>query len=145
MSKVNLTKINISSSFLFRACCKKCGSKPTYYWHSMAQRSWKNPRDKINDMAWYRGQIKRIGSSWFFIYNQPRYVNKAQDFNFILDKGFSVNLHNSKAPVLESDYVISYLSCECSETSWKFNNKSLEYRPEVFNRKSKNFLKLKSH
>ncbi len=138
MYKPEIIRINISSSFMTRARCKKCGKGPDFYYAILKPYKWKSARHALFYSEITRRWISRMVSSWYLQFS-PRFFNELDDFTFKLeDKAYNPILHrtrNSNAP--ERDNVIEFVGCGCGSTVWAFNDKSTKKRPEITNRKGR--------
>jgi len=137
-SKVEVIQVNISSSFMKRTFCPKCGKGPDYYYVIMDPFVWKDARFFVRVSKYYRKWIKRMAGSWYLEFS-PKYFRQLSDFSFAIDgKSYVPLLH--KTPFMnisERDNVTEILGCECSSTVWAFNDKKSKKRPEVTNRKGR--------
>ncbi len=138
MYKPEVIRINISSTFMVRTRCQKCRSGPYYYYAVLKPYKWKNPRHAILFSNITRGWIQRMVSNWYLDFT-PRHFNKMGDFSFNLeDKAYSPILHRVRGSnVNERDNVVEFIGCECGDTIWAFNDKSIKKRPEITNRKGR--------
>lgn len=133
---VSQTQVNLSSSFVAKVVCRKCGEPPTeYYW--IAQPSyWNDPRSAHAVFDWYKKYIKRMTSSWYKKY-QPRFFYNIKEFSFVwAEKSYKPNLHQHTG-VRQLGTMIEFLTCPCGKSVWLFNQKSAATRIEIKNRKAR--------
>lgn len=138
MSKQEVIRINISSTFLPRVRCKECGEGPDYYYASMKPIVWKDIKHFVIYSKIAKKWVKRMVTNWYQEF-QPRYFSKLGDFSFALDaKSFNAALHRVKGtPLNPRENVVEYVGCSCGSTVWSFNDKSIKNRPEITNRRGR--------
>jgi hypothetical protein len=138
MSKQEVIRINISSTFLAKARCKECGKGPDYYYASMQPFKWEKVKYFILYSKFSQKWVKRMASDWYQAF-QPRYFRKLGDFSFALEgKSYDPILHRVKgANIRDKDNIVEYVGCSCGATVWSFNDKSTNKRPEITNRKGR--------
>lgn len=136
--KIEIVRINISSSFMARARCTECGKGPTYYYYIRKPFLWKNIRTAIATSKWIREWVKSFGSSWF-LESEPKHFHDIQEFSFILEnKQYRPTLFRTRgSDIKDKDNVIEMVGCDCGATVWAFNQKSVKNRPEITNRKGR--------
>ena len=137
MYKVEIIRINISSTFMARTRCAECGTGPTYYYYIRKPYLWKNVRQQITASKYNRNWIKRMSSDWYLV-GHPRYFHDIEEFSFILeDKQYRPTLYRTRGEVTQGDNVVEIVGCDCGATVWAFNQKSTKNRPEITNRKGR--------
>jgi hypothetical protein len=135
--KSELIRINISSSFMTRARCLKCGNKPEYYFAMRMPSRWFDVRDLLLISKWLRKYINRMTDDWY-LDDKPHHFTNIKEFSFKLDDNhYEPTLHRSRFSNKEKDKMIEFISCHCGFTVWAFNQKSVQNRPEIINRKGK--------
>ena len=134
--KLEVIRINVSTTFLIRSRCKGCGSSPQFYYIIRNKRPWFDPNKVIKDTVKFKSLYKRICHDHYMIL-PTRYFNSLQSFSHQVSyKGFNPKLHLSRGKSFINN-VTEFLMCECGDTSWAFNQKSVQHTPEVENRKAK--------
>lgn len=133
MSNKFLIKINISSSFIYRTQCIRCGSQPSYYYFSRNPILWYDPNKNKNIFEFVKKYCKRLSPD-NFIFDDFRSSSKIGNYNHPVNyKGYKPRLHKSRGvnPVFN---VVEHLMCDCGYTIWSFTNSG---RVEIINRKSR--------
>jgi hypothetical protein len=125
-------KVKLSSSFNCRTVCKHCLTGPTFYFRIGKKRIRKVPTKHVSH------EYNKI--------NYPLSEEWIQYRSFDLrDVSFSTNFtaFNPKSHRQRNLSRINnfddVLYCECTQTSWAFNNTSTKNRKEIEQRKSKNY------
>lgn len=135
--KVEKIKINISSSFMARCRCYTCGSAPTFYYTARKRFAWNNVRNYVNVSGRLRGYLKRMRSE-YYLNDEPSNYRDIQEFSFLLnDKSYLPILHRVRGNPSDRNNLTEFLSCECGDTTWAFNQKSTLRRSEIKNRKGR--------
>lgn len=140
--KPSRIRINISSSFRIRTCCKHCLGKPAFIYHLPLSFVWKDVSDYLADSEYGR-KFFTTSSPWNLMRHEPRLFNGITEFNLILDdKGFLPRVHYMKSILITKKHehyatVIEIFSCKCGGTTWAFNQRSVIFRPEIVMRKGK--------
>jgi hypothetical protein len=130
--------ISLSSSFMAKARCKKCGGHPTVYYAMFRPGVWSDVVGYRKFSPRSRRWVRRMCSSWYKEYS-PKEFHDVFEFTFRLDyKNYNPLLHRTRgSDVIGRDNIIECLSCECGQTSWAFNQESVKRRLEIVNRKGK--------
>jgi len=135
--KLEKTSVNISDSFVKRVCCKYCGKRPKYYFFSLKPYAFKDIKDNLSFSKLCSSQISRMCYDWY-LKGHPRYYKKISYFEFHINKSYVPVFHRTVGfPTTEMDNVNEFLTCECGQTIWVFNEKSIKDRPEIKNRKGR--------
>lgn len=137
--KVEIIRINISSTFMMRARCRTCNGLPNYYYQVRNPFLYKDPYVQIKGSQWLRSLVKRMTSNWYLKYAPKDFLN-INGFSFVLDgKHYSPTLHRIRNSDSYSykDNIIEFVGCSCGTTIWAFNQKANKDRPEVVNRKGR--------
>jgi hypothetical protein len=134
--KLQSTKVNLSSSFMARTICSKCGEAPDAYYRVFQPTCWQDPRSSQAVFDWYKRYIKQMSSAWYKLY-QPSSFHGLKEFNFYWrEKSYKPTLHQHKG-IDQSGTLIEYLVCPCGKSVWAFAQKSVQTRPEIKNRKAR--------
>jgi hypothetical protein len=138
--KIKNWGLNISSTFLHRARCKKCGGSPSYslnrYFYVKNPNCNPSLRRQINLLNWVKAARKRMCHDYYLQIN-PSSIKGLSDLNYTVNyKGYKTRATRNKGINPFNDYM-EYLSCECGKTIWSFYEKSSQNRLEVLNRKGK--------
>lgn len=136
MSKSESIKVNLSSSFVCRSVCTKCGTKPLYYYFSRNPIMWYDPGKNRNLFDFIRKYIKTIAPDQYSL-DDFKTSAKIGYYNHPVNyKGYRPKLHRARGidPVYD---LVEHLACECGLTTWSFAERSVRNRPEIVNRKSK--------
>jgi len=130
--------INISSSFLARSRCKSCGKGPKYYFSVNKPYLYFLVNQRIFTSKAIRKWITNLVTNWYLSL-QPKQFKNMKNFKIALnDKHFTPTLHRTRgSDVKDRDNIIDMISCDCGETTWAYNEKSVKNRPEITNRKGK--------
>lgn len=139
MYRPETIRINISSSFMARARCVKCGKSPSYYYSIRNPFLYEDVGYVISNSKWRRSWIKSMKGNWY-LDSEPKYFHDIQEFSFILDdKQYRPTLFRimKGGAVKDRDNVVEMLGCDCGATIWAFNQKSVKNRPEITNRKGR--------
>jgi hypothetical protein len=129
--------ISLSSSFMARARCKKCGGAPTIYYAMFKPHVWADISDYKKFRSRNRRWVYRMCSSWYKSY-PPKEFHDVSEFTFRLEhKNYNPVLHRTRGSVGGLSNTIECLSCICGQTSWAFNQDSVKHRLEIINRKAK--------
>jgi hypothetical protein len=135
--KSELIRINISSTFMVRCRCIKCGSVPAYYYLSHKPYLFVDVRQMVQTSNWLRQWVKRMSEDWY-LDEQPRLFNNISEFSFSVDdKSYLPTHHHVKGLAQDKSNVIEFVGCRCTYTVWAFNQKSVKNRSEITNRKGK--------
>jgi hypothetical protein len=131
--------VNVSSSFMARSRCKECGSIPTHAYKSRLPFLWKDVTDIKSSWKWFRQWVHKFNNDWSMMQEEPRIFRDIEEFNFVVDdRGYNPRPHKNRfGPRLSRDYVTEFVGCRCGATVWAFNQKSVETRPEIVNRKGR--------
>jgi len=136
MKKSKAVKVNLSSSFLSRACCIKCGSRPKYYFYSRNPIMWYDPYKNRELFDFVKKYMNRM-SPEDYVLNDFVSANKIGYYNHPVPyKGYKPKLHRTRGtnPVFD---LVEHLTCECGASVWSFAEKSISNKPEIFQRKSR--------
>jgi hypothetical protein len=137
MFKTEVIRLKISNTFSVRARCKDCGKGPSYYYYTRKPFLYKNVRDYIRSSEWMRGYIKRMTSDWY-LDATPRYFHGLEEFSFkIDDKSYLPAAHRIRGAASPKDNVTEIIGCVCGKTLWAFNQRSIQNRSEITNRKGR--------
>lgn len=137
MYKVEIVKINVSSTFMVRARCRECGGPPNYYFYVRKPYLYKDVRAQQTTSKWLRSWVKRMTSDWY-LDSEPRHFHDIEEFSFVMDdKHYIPTLHRSRNTNKYKEDVVEFVGCDCGQTVWAFNQKSTKNRPEVTNRKGR--------
>lgn len=124
MNKREIIRINVSSSFVARARCKKCGSGPEYYYNGFKDISYRDHnRQKQRHMP-----FKRITK---FSYH-PLSVYRPLMHN-----------HRAISSVHDNWEYYEEVLCRCQKTKWSLKQKLLHNRRDITDKKGRMFYKLK--
>lgn len=136
--KIEIIRVNISSTFLVRTRCSRCSKGPTYYYSIRNPISWKDARTQIAIGKWRRGWVKRMATD-LYLYDEPKRYTNLQDFSFILEgKQYRPSAHRTCGrPTNNKEDITEILSCECGATTWAINQKATRNCPEITNRKGR--------
>jgi hypothetical protein len=140
--KPSRIRINISSSFRVRTCCKHCQGKPSFIYHIPLSFVWKDVADYLAESEYGRTFFTTL-PRFVLMRIEPRLFNGITEFNLILDdKSFSPRAHYTKPMLMTKKPgqfvpLTEILSCKCGATTWAFNQRSVIFRPEVVMRKGK--------
>lgn len=136
MYKSEIVKVNLSSSFVYRTICLKCGSRPLYYYYTRNPIMWYDPHKNRDIFDFIRKYFKRLSPDNYslddFVYSSKiGYYNHPVNY-----KGYKPKLHRTRGvdPILD---LVEHLTCNCGYTVWSFSDKSVRSRPEINNRKCK--------
>jgi hypothetical protein len=131
-SKIEIIRVNISSSFLPRARCKKCGKGPSFYYFRRKSALLKSPLREATK-RW----LKRMTADWYLT-ESPKDFDHIEDFSFrLFDKSYRPVMHKTRGFSTGKDHIVEALSCDCGHAVWLFNHKSVKNRPEIRNRKGR--------
>lgn len=130
--------INISSSFLARARCKSCGKGPSFYFSVQKPYMYFLVNQRLFTSKAIRGWIKNLISNWHLPLS-PKYCHNMGGFKLSFDdKHFIPILHRTRGSgVMDKNNIIDMISCDCGETTWAYNEKSIKDRPEITQRKGR--------
>lgn len=136
-SKSEVIKINISSSFMARARCKECGKGPDYYYGVLKPFMWKEIKHFMIFSSFAKKWIANK-NAWYKEFD-PKYFTHLGDFSKKLeDKSYNPITHRTKGADINDLYnMVEYVGCGCGATVWGFNQKSVQKRPEITNRKGR--------
>lgn len=135
--KPEIIKVSLSSPFITRARCKFCGNFPSIYF------CYRNGMKYIdfNCVKEYLDRIKKYRNSFredYYLSVDPINFNSVNSFFYVAGfKSYCPMVHRTKGTDGRFSYIDCF-TCECGRSSWSFSQKLIEYRPEIFNRKSKN-------
>lgn len=136
MYKSEIVGINLSTPFVIKGRCKKCGSYPDIYYFLRNHTLWLDPNRIVKQSSVFRKYWTRLCSD-HYLSEQPRYVSGTSSFTHAVDgKSYKCRLHKNRGvnPVLDLE---EFLTCQCGGTTWAFHDKSTRHRPEIVNRKAK--------
>jgi hypothetical protein len=138
MNKLEIIRVNISSTFMVRARCKNCGKGPDYYYSVGQPFKWVGVRSALVFSQAVKKWITRMVSNWYLPFS-PRYFLKLGDFAFeIEDKSYDPLFHRTRGSNIGvRQRVVEFVGCSCGATVWAFNEKSAVKRPEITNRKGR--------
>lgn len=136
--KPEIIRINISTTFLVRARCSKCGGYPYYYYWVANPILLKDIRNYLVISKWFRSLFKRMTYDWYLSF-APKYFHDIKDFSIILeDKKYNPALHKIRnITTKDNENILEFIGCHCGDTVWAFNDKSNKNRPEIINRKGR--------
>lgn len=135
--------INISSSFLNRARCSKCGKGASTYYSYGAILPYVNPLNFI-DLSYFSNNfiLKRMRDNSDLGFESKysfRHTIKYASF-YLSELGCDVDFYNTNQKLtLPNNCRDEFFVCPCSYTCWHLNVKSVKARSEIFNRKGKYF------
>lgn len=128
--------VNTSSSFMVRARCKKCGKPPSIYYYSRVPTKYHDVDGYRIYTKTYQEYTKAINLNWFLSF-APKQLTKIGDFGADLHRGHITISAVAKTKQGRDSKIVEYLTCECGETIWAFNRRSVKTRPDIINRKGK--------
>lgn len=134
-SKNDIIRIRLSSPFMVRAACKYCSGGPLIYYYIRNSTNWFDPRKAIGQLAFLRNLARQITTA--HIFSEPKDYNVISYFS--LGVGYTQyrpKLHRTRGSSFTLD-IVEFLTCDCMKTTWAFNQKSIQNRPEISNRKSR--------
>ena len=136
--RAEIIRVNISSSFISRARCAKCGKHPDYYYYVRKPYLWKTIGLHIASSKWFRKWISRMTADWY-LDGAPKNFPDIKEFSFTLeDKHYLPTLYRVRGtPARDDQNVVEMAGCSCGGTLWAFNNKSVKDRQEITNRKGR--------
>lgn len=132
--------INVSSTFLPRARCKKCFSPPinssnTHFFVKEPSFGL-SPNDHLSRIKYMQNITNRFCESYYLYYSPSAYISTST-FNYALRyKGYQSRLHKNIGTSLHNE-LVEFLTCKCGRTTWSFKQKCIENKPEIKNRKGK--------
>ena len=136
MKKIEIVKVNFSSSFLARARCSACGQGPAHYYFSRNPISWYDPINIKKMFEFIKLNFNRLSNEDYRI-DDFIFSARTSFFNHSVNyKGYKPRLHRTKGVDPSSD-VVEFLICNCGKTAWAFAERSIKNRPEIINRKSR--------
>ncbi len=130
--------VNISSTFMAKSRCKKCGSPPQYnrYFYFQTSNFFKSPRKQSSLINFLKKHFKRMCED-YYLSNYPSRYNSVSPFSHSASyKGFVPKLHKNKGVSATENYT-EIITCYCGRTTWAFYQKSAENRPEIINKKGR--------
>lgn len=127
--------ITVSSSFMFRARCKKCGGAPTkYFWAQLKCCNRKN----IAFVRWTFARIKDRGrlAKKNYRHHQQRLLFLTMKYanQSIIGSAFSPRFFRHSKDISIEYYEAA--TCECQKTIW-LTHMAMDSRPEINHRKGK--------
>lgn len=138
MWKPYVVKINLSSTFVIKNKCPFCNKHPSeYYWVNLPPYYY-DPRSSQEVFDWIKKYIKHV-TPFISSYTKenPRNFKSIKEFSiFWRERYYKSALHQHLNIELTS-HIIEYLACPCGRTTWAFNQKDTEERPEINNRKAR--------
>jgi hypothetical protein len=139
-NKSGIVRINLSTPFVVRSRCKKCGEHPSIYYCMGGPTMWHNPRQSQNEFAYIRKHTNRLCSDYYLMEPPINYNMLMQYFNFkVYFNSYRPRLHrsctNNKLFFFD---IVEYLSCKCGGATWAFNNKYNVVKPGTSLRKARN-------
>ncbi len=127
--------VSLSSTFVMRARCRYCKSKPMYYFWSKTRTlyiSFDKPRKMFENII----KLHKDLYSNYYLVADPSNFNKMSDFSYVHPfMKHSVRLHKNKGMQAARDYS-EYVSCSCGRTIWAFYENFANTRPDIIHRKS---------
>ena len=134
--KVEIVRVNISSSFMMRVRCKQCGKGPAYYYYVRKPDVWRTPSSQMTVSKIMREWINRMCGDWY-LHSNPKYFHNLKEFSFVVeDRQFRPTLHRTRGLSIR-DNVIELVGCNCGASVWAFSDKANKNRPEITNRKGR--------
>ena len=139
MSKINSkNEVSTSYSFISRARCKKCAGRPFHYFFYKTGNLYVCPRQSMDMFNWIT-HVSRFCNNDYLM-DDPSKYNSISNFSYpLIYKGYKCKLYN-KLKTLPNRMYSDCMSCSCGATLWAFSGLSASERPEIFNRKSRNFI-----
>lgn len=136
--KVEVSTVNISSTFLMRCVCKECGSGPYIHYAIRKPLVWDEPKQLLSASKWLRRYVQRMVQDWY-LDAEPKYFHSLRELTFSLtDKHFVPSHFRTKGfPSDPRNNVVDIMQCECSATVWWYSQQAIKDKPEVVNRKGK--------
>lgn len=138
-----MNSINLSSSFLYRARCKKCGKTVETAFSTRSRLSLISNNIDNKYFRWYSCNKTIIDylrhESFYFL--SFRYFVNTDTCCFIPCKSFSSSFVR-KLGIQDIEY-IDIATCSCGNTRWIFYYFSAQNKPEIINRKCRLFGKVK--
>jgi hypothetical protein len=126
-------RIRLSTPFVGRKC-KHCGEGPTWYWYTRNPTMWVNPRKEMDQFDVYKRFAKF--NLDFYLEEEPKYFTRTSAFTYDHHHSYRPRLHRTRGtnPVFDR---VEYLSCNCGKTSWAFNQRSGNMKPERKHRRAR--------
>ena len=134
------TGINISSTFIFHAVCKRCGKGPelcSYYGSYVCNDvdDYRNYSETLKN--WY-GKSFTSNFNWFI--GTSYYV--PSNMNPFIFRMHGKSYNPKKHRITDLDFrngrdITEYIMCPCKATQWYFKDESAKRRPEIVNRRGK--------
>lgn len=133
--KPQIVRISLSCHLIFGKC-RFCGKGPDFYYDVEYPIRWLDPRKNLSIFLRYQKYIKRFCFN-YYLRDQPRYFLGIAFLAHVPHyKKYNPRLHKNRGVSPVSDN-LEFLSCTCGQTSWAFNDKSIQSRPEIHERKAR--------
>lgn len=138
MNNKKFVNVNLSSSFVVRARCKKCSEVPKYYYYSRLPINWFTPNKNFEIKNSYRKYYKRMCSDSYQSEYPSNHLFKLGYLSWHPpEKGYNPRLHITKGSYPME--FIEILTCSCGGTSWYFLSPNPFKKEVLFRKAMKNF------
>lgn len=131
--KPEIIRVRLSMPVLVRARCIHCGGFPTQLYYMRNNSLYVTPPRRGTRMGKRRYRMSTGHPS-----DSPKYFTMNQSSHSTMYKSYRPKLHRTRGSSSSSEF-IEYLTCDCFATKWAFAEKSVVNRPEIMNRKARNF------
>lgn len=144
MKPNKLWGVKISSTFVHRARCPKCGGRPAYsvynYFCVRNLTGWVSLKQNTDILKWIKTYNRRLCDD-YYLFGKPSYTKSVNEFSHAVNyKGSKTRLHRNKGITPGNDF-IDFISCSCGKSIWAYYTRSSQSRAEVENRTGKYYYK----
>lgn len=113
-------KVNLSSTFVHRSRCSKCGGLPCVYYYSKLPYYHKSANSSNQISLILRSKYSKIVADYYLLDN-PSEFNNLSAFKTSSHTSYKPRYHISKNPELYNGSMkVDYISCKCRKTVWGF-------------------------
>lgn len=113
-------KVSLSSSFISRARCSKCGGQPVFFYYVKLPYYHKTPNHSYAVSEYLKKICKRMCYDYYLV-EAPSSFNSTSAFKAKSFFNYNPKYHMSKNPEFYKGNMVSdCLTCKCRKTVWQF-------------------------
>lgn len=134
--KVEVIKVNISSTFMPRSRCNHCGTGPAFYFYSRNPYIYNEVSAKITASNLFNKWIKRMAGDWY-LKEMPSSFISVKDHKYAPKYYYVPAIYSKRGLPIDKENLLEMVCCDCGVTTWAFSRKAVKNRPEITNRKGR--------